>query len=230
MLLLVYLPAQSLLYLSASNSLGHFSVKHTYYVKELQMHWNIHSNSYLCKVNKKQDIFEAALVLFVERGEQSTSMKCIAKKAQTGIGTMYNYFPSKDELINELYLLEKTNLFSHILASHDPSLPVKQQFSNTWHGAIDHALSHPKEYKFLELFAHSPKISKEVAEEVRNLFNPIIKIYEQGKKEGIIKNCDSHQLILFVNGAIRTSILGNPQITKQKIDTVILMAWDAIKN
>ena len=56
---------------------------------------------YLCSVNKKDNILKAALKLFVEQGEQSTSMKWIAKEAKCGIGTMYNYFQSKDELISK---------------------------------------------------------------------------------------------------------------------------------
>jgi AcrR family transcriptional regulator len=56
-------------------------------------------------MNKRKDILAAALQLFVERGEQSTSMRCVGKAANCGIGTMYNYFHSKDDLISELYLV-----------------------------------------------------------------------------------------------------------------------------
>ena len=51
-------------------------------------------------MNKRANILKSALKLFVEQGEQTTSMKWIAKEANCGIGTMYNYFSSKEELIN----------------------------------------------------------------------------------------------------------------------------------
>ena len=185
---------------------------------------------YLCSVNKKDNILKAALKLFVEQGEQSTSMKWIAKEANCGIGTMYNYFQSKDELINELYFDIKTSFFSYILEAIDTNTPVKQQFVDTWFKAIDYAISNPLEYKFLEIFSHSPKISKQVEEKVNKLIYPILEIFEKGKSEGVIKNIDSLQLIIFINGAITSSILRNPNINEQGKKAIILMAWDAIKS
>lgn len=185
---------------------------------------------YLCSVNKKADILKAALKLFVEQGEQATSMKWIAKEAKCGIGTMYNYFQSKEELINELYVNIKTSLFKYILNGHDASLPVKRQFLETWLKSIDYATSNPLEHKFLQVYAHSPKISKEAAEKVYKLIFPVLEIFEKGKREGIIKDQDTMDLVIFTNGAIMASVISNPKIDNNKKQAIILMAWDAIKN
>ncbi len=181
-------------------------------------------------MSKKEDILKAALGLFVENGEQATSMKWVAKEAKCGIGTMYNYFPSKNDLISELYLELKKAFFSSILKVLDESKPVKQQFIDTWLKAIEFAIYNHKEYKYLEIFAHSPKISPQVMEEVNKLVYPFIKIYEKGKKEGIIKDIDSILLIMFVTGAISASLIRNSNISDNEKKVIILMAWDAIKN
>lgn len=183
-----------------------------------------------CSVNKKESILNAALRLFVEQGEQATSMKWIAKEAKCGIGTMYNYFTSKDELISELYVAIKTKLFSYILDTLDTNVPIKQQFVETWYKAMDYALANPLEYKFLDIFAHSPKISQQASEEVNKLIFPVLEIFEKGKREGIIKDQDTLQLVIFTNGAITASILRNPNINEQEKKAIILMAWDAIKS
>ena len=181
-------------------------------------------------MNKKDNILSAALVLFVEQGEQRTSMKLIAKKSNCGIGTMYNYFPSKDELINELYIKIKTDLFSNILNAYDPNIPVKQQFIDTWLKVLNYANIHRVEYKFLDIFAHSPKISKEASNKISMLVSPIMKTYEKGKFEGIIKNYDTLKLITFINGAISSIIQQNKELSEKDKKTIILMAWDAIKS
>ncbi len=157
-------------------------------------------------------------------------MKWIAKDAKCGIGTMYNYFQSKDELINELYVEIKTNLFSYIIEALDQNTPVKQQFIDSWLKVIDYAILNPTEYKFLEIFAHSPKISKQATEEVNKLIYPVLQIFEKGKQEGIIKNQDTLQLVIFVNGAITASILRNPQMDENGKMAIVLLAWDAIKS
>lgn len=187
-------------------------------------------SDYVCIVNKKDNILKAALKLFVEQGEQATSMKWIAKEAKCGIGTMYNYFQSKDELISELYLKIKTSLFTYILETLDPDAPVKQQFIETWFKSIDYAISNSLEYKFLQIFSHSPKISKDVEEEVGKIIYPLLEIYEKGKREGILKNQDTLQLVIFTNGAIAASIINNPNMDEQEKKAIILMAWDAIKS
>ena len=180
-------------------------------------------------MNKKDSILKAALMLFVEHGEQATSMKWIAKEASCGIGTMYNYFQSKDELISKLYVDIKTKLFSHILEALIPNAPVKQQFVDTWLRSIDYAILNPIEYKFLQIFSHSPKILDEATEEVNQLIYPLVEIFEKGKAEGIIKNQDTMQLLIFTNGAITASVINKPNITESEKRAIVLMAWDAIK-
>jgi len=185
---------------------------------------------YLCSVNKRDDILKAALKLFVEQGEQSTSMKWIAEEAECGIGTMYNYFKSKEELINVLYLEIKTKLFTYILEAHDTSSSVKQQFVSAWLRSVDYSILNPLQTRFLQVYSHSPKISDEVTEEVGKLIYPLMEIYEKGIREGIIKDQNTLQLVIFTNGAISSSVSYNPNITNQCKKDLVLMAWDAIKS
>jgi len=181
-------------------------------------------------VNKKNDIYRAAIKLFVEEGEQATSMKWIAKQAKCGIGTMYNYFQSKDELINDLYIEIKTKLFTSILTSFNSNNSVKQQFIEVWLRVMNFAVSYPLEYSFLEIFAYSPKISKLASDEVNKLISPLMQIVEKGKKEGIIKDIDTMLLVIFTNGAITSCILNNKDIDENGKKEIALMAWDAIKS
>jgi AcrR family transcriptional regulator len=46
-------------------------------------------------VDKKEQIIKAAMKLLTERGVQATPMSAIAKAANTGMGTIYNYFATK---------------------------------------------------------------------------------------------------------------------------------------
>ena len=181
-------------------------------------------------MNKKDNILNAALKLFVEQGEQTTSMKWIAKEAKCGIGTMYNYFPSKNDLISALYLKLKTNLFNNIRNALDLNAPVKQQFITTWLSILNYSITHQYEFKFLNIFSHSPKISEEASDKINKLLYPIMETYEKGKNEGVIKDIDTIQLIIFINGAITATILNNPTVSEEEKKKLVLMAWDAIKS
>jgi AcrR family transcriptional regulator len=51
------------------------------------------------KRDRRKRIAEAARSLFEKRGFEATSMEKIAGKAGLGVGTLYNYYPSKADLL-----------------------------------------------------------------------------------------------------------------------------------
>ena len=180
-------------------------------------------------MNKRDCIINSALILFVERGEQATSMKLIAEQAHCGIGTMYNYFPSKADLINTMYLEFKTNFGNTIIDALSGEKLPKDKFIDVWLAVIDFAFDNPLEYKFLEIFSHSPKISNYVSSKVEKMFVPILAVFEKAKDDELIKNQDTHQLVIFTMGAITASVLSTKEMDENKKKEIALMAWDAIK-
>lgn len=60
--------------------------------------------------DKRTAIIKAALKLFTERGFQGTSTAQISKDAGVATGTLFNYFPTKEDLINNLYFEVKGEL------------------------------------------------------------------------------------------------------------------------
>jgi AcrR family transcriptional regulator len=48
---------------------------------------------------RRREIFDAAMHLFVEKGFNETSMREIGEAAGVGKSTLYDYFPSKDEIL-----------------------------------------------------------------------------------------------------------------------------------
>jgi len=51
------------------------------------------------KESRRERILEAALSAFGELGFEAASMASIAEMAELGVGTLYNYFPSKGDLL-----------------------------------------------------------------------------------------------------------------------------------
>jgi AcrR family transcriptional regulator len=54
------------------------------------------------KAQTRAAIVEAARQLFHDQGVDGTSMAQIASLADTGVGTLYGYFPSKDDLLRQV--------------------------------------------------------------------------------------------------------------------------------
>lgn len=77
--------------------------------------------------NKQEDIFDAAMQLFAERGYDGTTIPMIAEKANVGAGTIYRYFENKEALVNSLFSKSMLQLSEMIKTD----FPVKQIFVNS---------------------------------------------------------------------------------------------------
>jgi len=79
------------------------------------------------KLDREHRILSAARRLFDRRGYLNTSMEDVARRAGLAVGTLYNYFSSKDQLLLALSRIDTEHLLSireRILADH-PQDPVE---------------------------------------------------------------------------------------------------------
>ncbi|NCC26054.1 MAG: TetR/AcrR family transcriptional regulator, partial [Deltaproteobacteria bacterium] len=50
------------------------------------------------RLRQRQDILAGALALFAEKGYHNVSMQEIAERTEFATGTLYKFFPSKEDL------------------------------------------------------------------------------------------------------------------------------------
>src|SRR5581483_927722 len=92
--------------------------------------------------SKSDQIILAARDLVFEQGLQDVTMSQIAQRAQVGMGTIYNYFPSKEDLVFCLFSEIKTAMSLHVLEGYDLTQPVVVTGSYTcWAAWFGTALS-----------------------------------------------------------------------------------------
>ncbi len=86
----------------------------------------------MLKGSRKNQILLASLSLFSEKGYYHTSMKEIADKAKLSKGSLYTYFDSKEQLLNEVVVMgfkEATNAGDDLLMQMK-ELPPKEIFKS----------------------------------------------------------------------------------------------------
>lgn len=80
--------------------------------------------------NKRDLILEKAIEVFAQKGSQQTTVADIAKKAKIAQGTVYVYFSSKEELLNEcMQQIIGTEIDSIIEATKDIPDTMDRLFS-----------------------------------------------------------------------------------------------------
>lgn len=136
---------------------------------------------------KRERFLKAALKLFAANGLQNTSTAEIAKEAGTAAGTLFLYFPTKRDLINELALWISQAEADTINGLLTPSLSVRDAFFTIWDGSIRWLLENPDAYKYSQQTRDSGLISAEVSRKSGELFSFFYTTIQKGLQEGLIK-------------------------------------------
>jgi len=182
-------------------------------------------------MTKREIILNAALELLVKKGVHNTPMSEIAKAAGTGMGTIYNYFPTKEILINEIYIdikqLEET-LFMKV----NTDQPIITVFENYMTSIIEFFIHNQSYFNFLLQLEASPIITKKNKEEGSKSVEMMAQVLKDGQHNKIVKNIDIDEILVFIGGAI-TSYLKQYFSTSKKKQSIlknhIRMVWDGIK-
>ena len=83
---------------------------------------NVHSKS------SKQRILDATLALIAKKGLHNAPMAEISERSQVSAGAIYNHFPNKEALINDLYLDLNKTMVEAVFGKDNDSLRYKKRF------------------------------------------------------------------------------------------------------
>ncbi|PKB42540.1 TetR family transcriptional regulator [Cellulophaga sp. RHA19] len=182
-------------------------------------------------MNKKETILKAALELLVENGIHATPMSAIAKKANTGMGTIYNYFENKEALINAIYVAIKEEEKQVLDTVFNKDLPVKIQFEMYYGIVLDFFTKNRLYFGFMDQLQASPIITAESKNVGYNAIEGAISLLLKGKKEHIIKNIENDELLQFIGGSILSYLrwINLPNNNNKSLKNQIDLVWDAIK-
>ncbi len=136
---------------------------------------------------KRQGLLRAALKLFAAGGIQATSTAEIARAAGMAAGTLFLYFPTKLDLINELVLMISQEEAAAIRGLLTPSLSVRDTFWVIWDGSIRWLLEHADAYQYTQQIRDSGLISADVAQQTAKFFSFYYEAIQKGLEEGSIK-------------------------------------------
>ena len=62
--------------------------------------------------NVRDEIIKVALKMFLEEDINKINIRKIAIKGRISIGTIYNYFPSKEELLKEVIKIKTSDILN----------------------------------------------------------------------------------------------------------------------
>ncbi len=183
--------------------------------------------------DKKALVLQATLELISEQGFYGTPMSQIAKKANVAVGTIYIYFPNKEDLINTLYIDVKTRLAQYVLKNYSEGMHIKEGFLILLHNIADYFIERPMEFIFIEQYSSSPLITSDTRDEGIDIFEPVRSLFKKAQEENLIKELPMEILITLANGAtlslVKLCLFGNVKVDEPTFNAGLDAIWDAIK-
>jgi len=183
--------------------------------------------------DKQRAILEATLELVAARGFHGTPMSQVAKKSGVAVGTIYRYFPGKEDLISALYLEVKRRLAQAALQVYSSRAPAGDGFKQIFGTVIHYCVGHPHELSFAEQCDNSPLIRPEARAEGLNLARPIEEFFARAKAEGLLKPLPNEVLGAIVAGAVislaKLHLASGSPVSDEALDAELEAVWDAIK-
>ena len=127
---------------------------------------------------RKQQIMQAALELFANKGFNATSISMIAKEAGISKGLMYNYFESKEQLIVEIMdgmIAEMMGMFD---PNHDGVLEVSEM-ENFIRIMLQHVKENRQLYKLYFHVVMQPNVFALIEDKLEQIITTIAAMIEK---------------------------------------------------
>ncbi len=170
------------------------------------------------QVRRRHEIFSASIKLFLKNGFQETSMREIAEEAGIGKSTLYDYFPTKDDILAWGVEDEVMDLAQAAREIAVQPLPAVTRLRKIMKNHVD-VLATGRDF-YLKLSFEVQRLSLETQKRIqvrRHAYQDLIRqLIEEGIKEGTFRRVDSlfvaRMLIFAITPTIFTSRpTGTPQ-------------------
>ena len=156
--------------------------------------------------DKREAILAAALRLIARLGLHAAPMSAVAREAGVAAGTLYLYFPSKEAMINALYLEVLAHRHRSMAAdaegARDDGAIGRAGLWTFWHGLARWHLDHPDGSSFLLQCKASTILTDETREAERRMDAEGLANFEQAVAGGRLRDLPLQVFWALVAGPI----------------------------
>ncbi|MBV9257223.1 MAG: TetR/AcrR family transcriptional regulator [Ktedonobacteraceae bacterium] len=183
--------------------------------------------------SKRDQIILATRDLVFEQGLQDVAMSQIAQRALVGMGTIYNYFPSKEDLVFCLFSEIKAAMSRHVLEGYDVTQPVVDRVLYLLGGMVRYGIEHPREFLLMDQLALVPFIHERAKSDVPALVAALKQVLIDATQQHLLKAMPPGVILALISGAMDALVEAHMRqqihLDQATIEQAMLACWDAIK-
>ena len=180
--------------------------------------------------DKRNAILAAAIPVIAEQGVGAPTAK-IAQLAGVAEGTLFTYFSTKDELLNQLYLDLKTELREAVSAGYPKHETLKSRVRHTWQAYVEWGMRSPQKRKVLAQLSVSERISAETKAATMRAFADINAMVEVSSGDGALRKLPPAFVSAILSSLAETTMefmARDPRQAKRYLDSGFEAFWGAV--
>ena len=184
-------------------------------------------------IDKRNGLIKATIELVNNNGFHATPMSMIAKMAKVSPATIYLYFENKQDLVNKTYIEVKAQYTSYVFANYNEALSVADGFEIIWNRIANFKLKESENAMFLAQCDNTPMIDEPSRQEGIKHLQPLLDLWERGKKEGVIKPISNYLLYAYAINPLSFLMMAQKRdafiLNETHLEAAYQSAWDSIK-
>ncbi|QGQ96532.1 TetR/AcrR family transcriptional regulator [Paenibacillus psychroresistens] len=182
----------------------------------------------------QKSVLDATLRMISQKELQATSMSVISKESGIPIGSIYNNFGSKEDIINELFKGIADFYTDSLLNGFYDEVSIQERFLRVWDNLVRVSLNNLPAFQFLEQYSFSPYIYDETKQTVydNNWCRPMAELYKQAMEQQLFIDSPPRLTVQMHYGMmvylIKSQLYNNNKLTEEVIDIAIHSCWNSV--
>jgi AcrR family transcriptional regulator len=178
---------------------------------------------------KRKAILDSAVELFADRGIGHAPTSAISSAAGVAEGTLFTYFKTKDELLNELYR-EMRKEIDREMADFPHSADVCTRLRFVWDRFLDLAMKYPKRLKVQQQLRGSGRLLKD-AEAPNMVVTELLRASKEGAELGGLNGASPEYLVLMFRAQAEATaefIAAHRELERESRELGFRLVWRAL--
>lgn len=155
---------------------------------------------------KRQDIVDAAIAEFRDKGFRAAHVNAIAERAKVSKRTLYKHFASKEALFDEIVDIVMARNASVRHVAFDASVPIRDQLIAEAEAIVEE-VSKETYIGLNRLIASEYLLNKNLAKKIFSRgevqADPVAKLIEDAMAAGVLRQADPHFAALQLNALVK---------------------------
>ncbi len=151
---------------------------------------------------RKQQLVDAAMVLFAERGYAATRIRDICDRAGVAKGLFYWYFPTKLDLFTELVRSMRHGLRRAQADAMDPDASALTRIRQGTEASVRYMAEHATYFALVDVERADPAIADALRSGSQVYLDDVTALVGEARADGLIADTDPRILALGVLGAV----------------------------